>query len=124
MDRTRKILICEDEEDLRSSMRTLFLAKGYEVVSAYNVERGIEKVHKEIPDLVMLDLGLPGGGGFKILENIKNSDKTKNIPVIVLTAIPLEETEEKAYKMGAAAYLHKPFSSPELIEKVGEVIGV
>lgn len=118
----KKILIIEDLEELALSLATLFKSQGYQIFVAYDSVFGISLAHKQAPDLITLDLGLPAGGGFFVLENLKKSAATSNIPVLVLTARKEKELEEKALKMGAVAYLHKPFEPQELLEKIKEIL--
>lgn len=118
----KKILIIEDQQELVLGLTTLFKAQGYLIFSAYDSLYGISLAHKESPDLIILDLGLPAGGGFFVLEKLKQSVDTNTIPVIILTARQEKELEEKAYKMGALAYMHKPFDPQELLAQVKELL--
>lgn len=118
----KKILIIEDLEELALSLATLFESQGYQTFIAYDSVFGISLAHKHTPDLITLDLGLPAGGGFFVLENVKKSTTIGNIPILVLTARKEKELEEKALKMGAVAYLHKPFEPQELLEKIKEIL--
>ncbi|MFH1552086.1 MAG: response regulator [Candidatus Omnitrophota bacterium] len=121
--RGKKILIIEDEEGLVLSLRTLLKSQGYEVIVAYDATFGTSLAYKEKPDLIILDLGLPAGGGFSVLKNVKISIFTQDIPTMVLTSNPLKESEERAYALGAAVYLQKPYDPPELLKKIKETIG-
>ncbi len=118
----KKILIVEDEKELLLGLSTLLRAQGYLIVSASDALFGISLAHKEKPDLIILDLGLPAGGGFHVLENINNSFKTNNIQVLVLTGQQGLGPEERALKMGVAAYLHKPFEPEELLSRIKEIL--
>ncbi len=118
----KKILIVEDERELSLGLSTLLKSQGYLIISASDALFGINLAHKEKPDLIILDLGLPAGGGFYVLENINNSIETNNIQIMVLTGQQGMELEEKARKMGAAAYLHKPFEPTELLSQVKEIL--
>lgn len=118
----KKILIIEDEQELTLSLNTLLKSRGYLTVAAYDSLYGISLAHKENVDLIILDLGLPAGGGFFVLENLKKSVKTNNIPVLVLTARQEKEFEEKAYQMGVEAYLHKPFDPKELLNRIKDIL--
>jgi len=118
----KKILIIEDEQELISSLTTLFKSQGYLTLAAYDGLYGISLAHEEKVDLVILDLGLPAGGGLYVLENLKQSVKTNSIPVLILTARQEKELEEKAYQMGVEAYLYKPFDPKELLDKIKEIL--
>lgn len=110
----KKILIIEDEKELVLGLATLLKSQGYSIIAAYDSLFGISLAHKEKPDLIILDLGLPAGGGRYVLENLKKSIETFDIPVFVLTAQQGADLEEKVKQAGAAAYFHKPFD-PELL---------
>ncbi|TRZ94607.1 response regulator [bacterium] len=119
----KKILIIDDQQELISGLATFLKAQGYVILSANDGLYGISQAHKENVDLIILDLSLPAGGGFYVLDNLKKSVTTNNIPVIILTASQEKALEEKAYQMGALAYMRKPFEPKELIAKVKELLG-
>lgn len=121
-EKAKKILIIEDEQELVLSLVTLFKSQGYLTLAAYDGLYGISLAHKGDVDLIILDLGLPAGGGLYVLENLKKSVQTNLIPVLVLTARQEKELEEKAYQMGVEAYLHKPFDPKELLDKIKEIL--
>lgn len=118
----KKILIIEDEEGLLLGLATLLKSQRYLTMAAYDSLYGISLAHKEKPDLIILDLGLPAGGGFFVLENLKKSIETNDIPVLILTAKIEKELEEKAYSMGVVAYFHKPFEPEELLRRIKEIL--
>jgi DNA-binding response OmpR family regulator len=119
----KKILIIEDEKELVLGLSTLLRSQGYLVVVAYDGVFGISLAHKEKPDLIILDLGLPAGGGLFVLENLKSSVETNEIPILVLTAQQGQELEEKVKRQGVVAYLHKPFDSEALLAHIKSAIG-
>lgn len=119
----KKILIIEDEKELVFGLTTLLKPQGYLISAAYDSLFGISLAHKEKPDLIILDLGLPAGGGFYVLENLRNSVKTFDMPVLVLTAQQGIDLEEKVKLAGAAAYFHKPFEPEALLSKIKEILG-
>lgn len=118
----KKILIIEDEEGIALSLVTLLKSQGYSVISAQDALFGTSLAHKENVDLVILDLGLPAGGGFFVLGNLKQSVFTKHVPVIILTGKQEKELEDKAYEMGVAAFLHKPFDPEGLLGRIKEIL--
>jgi len=118
----KKILIIEDQNELALGLSTLLESQGYVTTIANDGMHGISQAHKGDTDLVILDLGLPAGGGFFVLENLKKSTHTNNIPVIVLTAQQGEELKNKAYRMGAQAFLNKPFNPEELLDCINRFI--
>jgi DNA-binding response OmpR family regulator len=119
----KSILIIEDESEYVAIIEALLRRQGYNVISAYDTAIGMKSIKKESPDLVILDLGLPGGGGFSILENIRQIEDTKDMPVIILTGMEDEDLEEQARQLGVKAYFKKPFNSPELIRTVVNILG-
>ena len=118
----KKILLVEDENELVLGLSTLLKAQGYLIIAAYDALFGISLAHKEKPDLIILDLGLPAGGGFHVLENLKNSFDTNDIPILVLTAQQEVELEERAKLMGARGYFHKPFEPDKLLARIKEIL--
>ncbi|MCX5669395.1 MAG: response regulator [Candidatus Omnitrophica bacterium] len=118
----KKILIVEDEKELMFGLATLLKSQGYLIIAANDSLFGISLAHKEKPDLIILDLGLPAGGGFYVLENLKNSVGTFDIPILVLTAQQGLDLEEKAKQMGAVAYFHKPFEPELLLSQIKEIL--
>jgi len=117
-----KILVIDDTKELVLGLATLLKAQGYQVVAAYDALFGVSLAHKEKPDLIILDIGLPAGGGFYVLRNLKDSVQTLDIPVLVLTAQQETDLEAKVKQMGAAAYLHKPFAPESLLVQVKEIL--
>ena len=120
---SKKILIIEDEKELAFGLATLLKPQGYSTIVAYDSVFGISLAHKEKPDLIILDLGLPAGGGFYVLENLKNSIATYDIPVLVLTAQQGVDLEAKVKQAGAVAYFHKPFDPVSLLSQIKEILG-
>jgi len=118
----KKILIIEDQNELALSLSSLLESRGYTTAIANDGLQGKSKVQKEKGDLVILDLGLPAGGGFSVLESLKRSTYTNSIPVIVLTAQQGDELRNKVHGMGAQAFLNKPFNPEELLECVDRFI--
>ena len=119
----KTILIVEDEPTLQKTLSIALQQEGYEVKSALDGEIGL-KLAKEIkPDLILLDLILPKIDGFEALEELKNNDVTKDIPIIVLTNLESTQEIEKALVMGATTYLVKAnYDLKDIIEKIKETI--
>src|SRR5215469_2311361 len=105
---TRKILIVDDDPDLRQALRLRLRANHYDTVNAGDGYSAIAQAYKERPDLIILDLGLPAGDGFVVLERLQRDDKLSSIPVIVLTARYPKSSERRALQAGAAAFFQKP----------------
>lgn len=121
MDKT-KVLIVDDEQDLVETLKFRLEAKGYEVISAFDGQEGLDKAHKEKPDVIILDLMLPKMDGYKICRLLKFDANYKKIPIVMFTARAQEEDKEMGYKMGANAYITKPFEPNVLIAKIEELI--
>jgi len=118
----KKILIVEDEKELALGLATLFKAQGYLVIAAHDSMFGISLAHKEKPDLIILDLGLPAGGGLHVLRNLKNSIETLDIPVLVLTAQQGVDLEADVKQLGAVAFFHKPFEPESLLSRIKDIL--
>jgi len=119
----KTILIIEDEPTLQKTMSLALEQEGYEVKNALDGEIGL-KLAKEIkPDMILLDLILPKVDGFEALEELKNDDTTKDIPVIVLTNLESTEEIERALVMGATTYLVKAnYDLKDIIQKIKETL--
>ncbi len=118
-----KILVVEDDKFLREMITRKLDKEGYEVVEAVDGEKGEEKIKAEKPDMVLLDLILPGIDGFEVLERIKKDPSTSDIPVIILSNLGQKAEIEKGLKLGALDFLIKAHFTPaEIIEKIKESI--
>ncbi len=115
---TPKILIVDDDPDLRQALRLRLRANHYETVNAADGYSAIAQAYKEHPDLIILDLGLPAGDGYVVLERLQNDDKLSTIPVVVLTARDPQSSEQRALRAGAAAFFQKPADNGELLEVI------
>jgi DNA-binding response OmpR family regulator len=118
-----KILIIEDERNIQELVKINLTFNGYEVLVADSGEDGIELAKMEPPDLVLLDLRLPGMSGWDVLMLIKTDRKLQKIPVIIMTATVPQGQENKFHMMKTAGYLVKPFELNELLGKINQVLG-
>ena len=115
----RKVLIVEDDKFLRELIVKKVTTEGYEVSAAVDGEEGVKKAKETRPDLVLLDLILPGIDGFEVLSQIKQDPGLASIPVIILSNLGQKEDVEKGLKLGATDYLIKAHFTPgEIIEKI------
>jgi len=114
----KKILIAEDDVDIAMMLAFRLKANRYEVLIANDGLQTITKAHHEKPDLILLDIMMPCGGGIGVLENIKKSVETFMIPIIAITASSDETVIKKALDLGAVDVMAKPFSSEDLLKKV------
>ncbi len=118
-----KILVVEDDKFLREMISRKLDKEGYEVVQAIDGEKGVEKVVEEKPDIVLLDLILPGIDGFEVLEKTKNNPEVSNIPVIILSNLGQKSEIERGLKLGAVDFLIKAHFTPaEIVKKIRETI--
>lgn len=113
-----KILIVDDEPDVICVMGRSLTQEGFNVITAINGRECIEKAHAELPDLILLDNVMPKMDGITALLKIKESTKTKNIPVIVVTALADEQNILQALEAGAYTYVLKPFDYELLLEEI------
>jgi DNA-binding response OmpR family regulator len=114
----KKILIVDDDPDLRQALRLRLRANNYETTNAVDGYSAIAQAYKERPDLIVLDLGLPAGDGFVVLDRLQRDDKLSTIPVVVLTARDPQGNEQRALRKGAAAFFQKPADNSELLEVI------
>jgi DNA-binding response OmpR family regulator len=119
----KKILIIEDDKFLRELISRKLSGEGFGVAEAVDGEEGVKKIKEENPDLVLLDLILPGIDGFEVLSKAKEDPKTSSIPIIILSNLGQKEEIEKGLKLGAVDYLIKAHFTPgEIIEKIKNVL--
>lgn len=119
-----KVLIADDEHNIRHILDFSLHAEGFDVVSASNGEDAFTLAVSEIPDLIILDVMMPGQGGVETCRLIKADDRTANIPVILLTARGSREDREKGKEAGADEYITKPFSPQKVVNAVNNFLGV
>lgn len=122
MAQRRKIAVVEDEPDIRETLLYALEREGYEVVSAPDGERALELVRREKPDLVLLDLLLPGFDGIEVCRRMREDEATRQIPVIMVTAKDEESDVVLGLGVGADDYVTKPFSPKELVARVRAVL--
>ncbi len=118
----KKILIIEDERDTAKVIAKRLTQSGFDVVLAGDAYQGVAMTHKEDPDLIILDLMLPAGGGHAVLQNIGASITTSSIPVIVFTGMQDEEYKKKILSEGVEVYLEKPQDPDELIKIINNIL--
>jgi len=119
----KKILVIEDDKFLRELISQKLLKEGYEVVEAVDGDSGLEKAKEEKPDLILLDLILPGIDGFEVLSKVKADPKISSTPVIILSNLGQKEDVEKGMKLGAADFLVKAHFTPgEIVSKIKGII--
>lgn len=120
--RSARILVVEDEPDIAALVAYQLAHAGYQVRTASTGGEAIRTVEADPPDLVVLDLMLPGIAGLEVLRTLRSRDETKNLPVVVLTARRDEEDRIKGLELGADDYVTKPFNHLELLARVKAVL--
>ena len=117
-----KILIVEDNELNRDMLSRRLMRKGFDVVMAEDGQKGVDMSISENPDLILMDLSLPVMDGWEATSTIKNSEETKKIPIIVLTAHAMAGDREKALEAGADEYDTKPIEFKRLLGKIKDFL--
>jgi DNA-binding response OmpR family regulator len=118
-----KILVVEDDKFLRELITQKLAREGYDVKEAVDGEEGVIKVKEEKPDVILLDLILPGIDGFEVLAKIKEDPEVENIPVVILSNLGQRDDVERGLKLGAVDFLIKAHFTPgEIIEKIEKII--
>ena len=120
--RGRVVLLVEDEDQLRRVMKDLLEREGYKVAEARDGAQALDEVDRSAPDLIMLDLNLPGIDGYGVLQRLRSRPSTSQIPVIVLTAKGDEDNEVRVFQMGADDFLTKPFRARALSARLEAVL--
>ena len=119
----KKILIVEDDADVRLGYHVLLKANHYDTFFAADSTSAVSEARKHKPDLIILDLGLPAGDGFIVLERFRANTHLAVIPVIVVSARDLQGNKERALKAGAQAYVQKPWNDDELLALMSDLLG-
>lgn len=119
----KRVLYVEDNILNKRLVRKILASKGYEVLEASDGLGGIEMADQERPDLILMDINLPGIDGMEATGRLKTSPELRNIPVVALTANAMRGDREKIMAAGCDEYLQKPVSSAKLIETVQRFIG-
>ena len=114
----KKILIIEDNEASLKLLDTYLRKEGYKTIVGQNGYEGLNLARKEKPDLIVLDLMLPGLDGYEVCRRLKEDQQTSHLPIMVLSARYEQEGRSMARDMGADAYVPKPFSSSHLYDVV------
>ncbi|GAA0786779.1 response regulator transcription factor [Marinobacterium sediminicola] len=112
------VLVVDDEPNILLSLEFLMQQAGFSVATAPDAEQALELIHQQCPDLLLLDISLPGMSGFDLLERLRAAEATRKLPVVMLTAHGREVEKEKGMALGANDYVTKPFSTRELVSRV------
>jgi len=119
---SQRILVIEDHEDNRRIVRDLLTSVGYEIIEAVTGEEGVTAAESHIPDLILMDIQLPGLDGYEVTRRIKANHALHHIPIIAVTSYALSGDDVKAYEAGCDGYVAKPFSPRALLAKIREFL--
>ena len=119
----KKILIVDDDPDVRHGMHLRLKANHYDTFFAADALSSMVEARKHEPDLIILDLGLPAGDGFLVMERLKSIPSLAVIPIIVVSARDARANQERAVKAGAKAFLQKPVDNAELLAVIRQALG-
>ncbi len=118
----KKILIVDDERHIAMLLNSRLRANHYEVLVAFDAIQGMQTALNAIPDLILLDLRMPAGGGAGMFENLQRNIRTAHIPVIFITAHANAEIEKACFDSGATDFIPKPFDPDEVLRKVRKAL--
>jgi DNA-binding response OmpR family regulator len=115
-------MIIDDEETFLKLVKNILEPEGFEVSTAYEGREGIEKMRKNLPDLLLLDINLPEVDGFQICQQIRKDPQLRELPIIMLTIRDKPEDEIRGLNIGSDDYLSKPFHPEDLITRINMVL--
>ena len=120
----KKILVIDDNEDIRNLLTLVLEKEGHVVIHGIDGRDGLEKIFADVPDLVLLDVMMPGLSGFDVLKEVRENKKREvnSIPICMITAKSLVEDIDAALELGATSYIVKPFRPAVLLEKVSSLL--
>ena len=119
---SKRVLVVEDEEDNRRIVRDLLTSVGYEIIEAVTGEEGVKAAETQLPDLILMDIQLPGLDGYEATRRIRANPALRKVPIIVVTSYALSGDDVKAFEAGCDAYISKPFSPRVLLAKIREYL--
>ena len=119
----KKILIVDDDKQIVFLLASRLKANNYEIIVAYDALQAVAKAFSEKPDLILLDIKMPAGSGISVMDNLRNSAATSVIPVIVITAYPSPEIQQKVIEMGAVDFISKPFKAEDVLSRIRKALG-
>ena len=119
---SNRILAVEDHEENRRLLRDLLASVGYELIEALTGEEGVRTAESQMPDLILMDIQLPGIDGYEVTRRIKANPTLRHIPIIAVTSYALSGDDVKALDAGCDAYVTKPFDPADLLEKIGKFL--
>ena len=117
------VLVVDDNEDNVQIMSAILLGRGFDVRIARDGKSALESIRQHVPDLILLDVMMPGMDGMEVLDHVKADTRSARIPVIMVTAKSQDQDLLAGYKYGADYYITKPFTSRQLLYAIGLVLG-
>lgn len=117
-----KVLVVEDEPENQLAIQVILTVEGFEVVSVEDGRLALQTAKEHRPDLILLDVMMPEINGFEVLAQLRHDEATKDIPVIMLTALAQRSDVAKAVEAGVDDYVAKPFEPGDLIERIRKAI--
>ncbi|MDY0094886.1 MAG: response regulator [Candidatus Vecturithrix sp.] len=118
-----KILVVDDYAENVELVQELLVTNGYQVTPAYSGEEALEKIKREIPDLILLDIMMPKIDGYQVCEELRKNEETKEIPIIFVTAkTEVKDWTHAIFNVGVNSYITKPINPKKLLEKVKSVL--
>ncbi len=118
----RRVLVVDDEEDIRTVLRLVLTRAGYDVAEAEDGETALERIAEAAPDVVVLDVMMPGLGGYAVCQILREEPRTALLPVIMLSARTDTRSRQEGFNAGATRYLTKPLRVDELLRHLDEVL--
>ncbi|OGW69187.1 MAG: hypothetical protein A2036_04005 [Omnitrophica bacterium GWA2_50_21] len=120
----KRILIVDDEPHILRTLEDLLAAEGYIVYKAADGKKALEQADAMLPDLIILDVMMPKLDGFEVLKRLKKSDKTMDIPIIMLTVKSTAQDIEQGIRLYAEKYISKPFNSEFLLREIEKSLSI
>ncbi|HEX6130892.1 MAG TPA: response regulator [Actinomycetota bacterium] len=117
-----RVLVIDDDQDIGWLVRRMVEARGHDVVVREDGLRGLAAAQRQRPDVIVLDLMMPVMDGHGVLDELRDDDRTRAIPVVVLTAVALTEAREHAERAGAARFITKPFEPDDLLDAIDALV--
>ncbi|MFH1238826.1 MAG: response regulator, partial [bacterium] len=117
-----RILITDDEPLIVALIKNILQEKSYTVLEAFDGYQALDLAEKENPDLILLDIVMPGMDGYEVVHKLKENAKTRDIPIAIISVRKIEEDKKKGLRLGAAKYLTKPFKVADLVKEIEEVL--
>lgn len=118
----KQVLVVEDDRNIAKSLEIRLRSMGYKPVLAFDAVMGIQSAVTHKPDLVIMDISMPGGTGLSVAETMQELSATQSTPVIFITASKKLSHREKAIELGAAGFFEKPYDTERLLDKVSQII--